>query len=75
MKTSVAHPAVRVSRRGPRSRAGLIPPPQFEDMDWEIPMRTTAVRGGGGTRSARAGLFHRSSRDRKHIMIIPVPTI
>ena len=73
VKTSVPHPAVRVRRRGPRSRAGLIPPPQFEDMDWEIPVRTTAVRGGAPGQKGE-GLFRRSSRGWKHIMIIPVPT-
>lgn len=72
MKTSVPQPAVSVKRRGPRSRAGLIAPPQLADIDMEIPSTITATIGGISPEVT--GVFLFSSKPRMHNISMPVPT-
>lgn len=72
VKTSVPQPAVSVKRRGPRSRAGFIAPPQFPDIDMEMP-RTIAATTAGMS-SAGAGVFLCSPKPRMHNISMPVPT-
>lgn len=72
VKTSVPQPAVSVKSRGPRSRAGLIAPPQLADKDMAIPRTITATIAG--IRSGGAGVFRFSSRHRMHSRSSPVPT-
>lgn len=72
VKTSVPQPAVSVKRRGPRSRAGFIAPPQLPDIDMPIPSTMTATMAG--ISSVGAGVFLFSPRHRMHSISVPVPT-
>lgn len=72
VKTSVPQPAVKMKRRGPRSRAGFMAAPQLADIDMEIP-RTT-VPTIGGSNASGAGAFLLSFRGRMHNISMAVPT-
>lgn len=72
VKTSMPQPALKVKRRGPRSRAGFMAPPQLEDMDMAIPKTTAATMGG--SRASGAGRFLLSFSGRIHSNSVAVPT-
>lgn len=72
VKTSMPQPAVRVKRRGPRSRAGFMAAPQLADIDMEMPRTTVATIGGSS--DSGAGAFLLSFRGRMHNISMAVPT-